>query len=173
MTVLETARLCLRHLTPEDAPFILGLLNEPSWLRFIGDRGVRTLDDARRYIENGPMAMYARHGFGLYLTALKDEDVPIGLCGLLRRAGLDDVDIGFALLPAYWSHGYAFEAAAAVLAHARDVLGLPRVVAITTPDNAASARLLEKLGFCLERTITLPHDPQPLHLFSLAWPHDA
>jgi RimJ/RimL family protein N-acetyltransferase len=170
MTVLETARLRLRHLTPEDAPFILGLLNEPSWLRFIGDRGVRTLEDAHRYIENGPMAMYARHGFGLYLMALKDGGVPIGLCGLLRRAGLDDVDIGFALLPAYWSHGYAFEAAAAVLAHARDVLGLPRVVAITTPDNEASARLLEKLGFGLERTITLPHDPQPLRLFSLTWP---
>lgn len=166
MTVLETVRLCLRRLAPEDAPFILGLLNEPSWLQFIGDWGVRTLDDARHYIAAGPMDMYARHGFGLYLVVLKEGEVPIGLCGLLRRPTLEDVDIGFALLPQYWSQGYAFEAASAVLAHARDVLRLPRIVAITTLDNVASARLLEKLGLRLERTVTLGNDPEPLRLFS-------
>src|SRR5688572_10804905 len=96
MTALTTDRLILRELTLDDAEFILGLVNEPSWLRFIGDRGVRTLDDARAYISNGPMKSYERNGFGLYLTALKGAGTPIGMCGLIKRDGLDDVDVGFA-----------------------------------------------------------------------------
>lgn len=143
----------LRRFEPDDAAFILELLNEPSFLQFIGDRGVRTLDDARRYLETGPIASYAQHGFGLCLTLLKAGDVPIGMCGLLRREtpALDAPDLGYAFLPAYWSQGYASEAAAAVLDHGLHALGLPRIVAFTTPDNYRSIKLLEKLGFHFER----------------------
>src|ERR1700704_4791358 len=111
MTILETDRLLLRKLTADDAEFILDLLNQPSFLQFIGDKGVRTLDDARQYILAGPVASYERFGFGLYLTALKESQVSIGICGLIKRETLEDVDVGFAFLPQFWSKGYAFEAA--------------------------------------------------------------
>ncbi|HEY1435325.1 MAG TPA: GNAT family N-acetyltransferase, partial [Thermoanaerobaculia bacterium] len=127
MKVFETDRLVLRRLTAEDAPFILEILNDADWLRFIGDRGVRTLDDARHYIATGPVESYARHGFGLFLTALKAGGTPIGLCGLLKRDVLDDVDVGYAFLPQYRGNGYAQEAAAAMLRFARDTVGLARV----------------------------------------------
>jgi ribosomal-protein-alanine N-acetyltransferase len=162
---LETDRLVLRRLTIADAPFILGLLNEPSFVRFIGDKRVRTLDEAREYIAQGPMASYEQHGFGLYLTSLKDG-TPIGMCGLLKRDVLDDVDIGFALVPPFWSQGYAGEAAAAILDYGRTVLGLERIVAVANPDNAASIRLLEKLGLRFSRMARLAADEPELKLFS-------
>jgi RimJ/RimL family protein N-acetyltransferase len=165
--VLETERLILRWMSTGDAGFILELLNEPSWLRFIGDRGVRTIEDARDYILNGPVAMYARLGFGLYLTELKEDGNPIGICGLIKRDFLDDVDIGFAFLPRYWGQGYAYEAASAVLAYGQGVLGLKRIVAITTPDNDRSARLLEKLGLRFERVVRYPDDSQDVRLFAV------
>ena len=165
MKVIETERLTLRHLSTEDAEFILALLNDPSFLRFIGDKGVRTLDDARKYITSGPMEMYARLGFGLYLVELKDEGIPIGLCGLIKRDGLDDVDIGFAFLPEFRAKGYACEAAEATMDYGKDVLGLRRIVAITSPDNEASGRLLEKLGLRFERMIRLREGDEELRLF--------
>ena len=152
-TIVESARLRLRHVGEDDAPFILDLLNDPGWLRYIGDRGVRTLDDARRYIAEGPRRMYADHGFGLFLVERKEDGVALGLCGLIRRDTLPDVDIGFALAEAFRGHGYAFEAAAATLRHAREAHKLTRVVAIAMPENAASTRLLERLGMRFERTI--------------------
>jgi len=155
LKVLETDRLNLRWLSTDDAEFILELLNDASFLRFIGDKGVRTLDDARDYILNGPVDMYNRLGFGLYLTELKECGAPIGICGLIKRDSLEDVDIGFAFLPKFRSKGYAYESAAAVMAHGKTVLGLKRIVAITSPDNHASGRLLEKLGLRFERMIQL------------------
>jgi RimJ/RimL family protein N-acetyltransferase len=146
MIILETERLVLRRLQTDDAPFIVRLLNDPDWLRFIGDKSVRTLDEAREYLRRGPIAMYAREGFGLYLT-VKKPDVPIGLCGLIRREGLADVDLGFAFLPAFRGQGYAFESAAAVMAYGRATLGLGRIVAITSADNQRSMHLLARLGF--------------------------
>lgn len=154
MIVLETPRLVLRRLVPEDAPFILVLVNDPDWLRYIGDKNVHNLDDALLYIANGPSAMYERCGHGLYLVTLKDG-TPIGMCGLLRRDTLDDADIGFAFLPAWRSQGYAREAAQATLAYGRDALGMRRIVAITSPDNAASGALLEKIGLRFERMLEL------------------
>lgn len=151
MTVLETERLILRLFDPDDAPFILTLLNEPSFLRYIGDKKVRTLDDARQYILNGPRASYERHGFGLYQVELKDSHTPAGMCGLLKRDELPDPDIGFAFLPDYWNKGFASEAANAVLNDARERLKLARILAIVNPDNDASIKLLEKLGFRFER----------------------
>ena len=166
--VLETERLVLRRLSRGDAPFLLELLNEPSFLRYIGDKGVRTEADARRYVETGPLASYERFGFGLLRVELKESGEPIGMCGLLKRDALPDVDVGFAFLPRFWSKGYAFESASAVLAHARDALGLRRVLAITSPDNEASIRLLGKLGFRFERMARVPEDGPEVRLFALA-----
>jgi RimJ/RimL family protein N-acetyltransferase len=166
MKVLETERLILRRLTVEDGEFILELLNDPSWLRFIGNKGVRTLDDARDYITKSLVEMYERLGFGLYLTELKDEGVPAGICGLVKRDALEDVDIGFAFLPAFRGKGYAYESASAVMAYGKRSFGLNRMVAITSPDNYDSARLLEKLGFSFERMIKLSDDGEEVRLFA-------
>jgi len=166
LKILETDRLILRQLVVEDATFIFALLNDPGWLRFIGDRGIRTLDDARNYILQGPVAMYARYGFGLYLTVRKQDGVPIGLCGLLKRDGLADVDIGYAFLPQFRGQGYAAEAAAAVMAYGKNVLELARIVAITAPDNERSAKVLEKLGLTFTKMITLPGDESAVKLFT-------
>lgn len=164
-TVLETERLVLRPLTADDAEFILELLNEPSFLRYIGDRGVRTAADACRYIREGPMASYERFGFGLYRVELKASGEPLGICGLLKRDELPDPDVGFAFLPRFWSKGYASESAAAVLAHARDALRLQRILAITSPDNTASMALLGKLGFRFDRMARMPGDEAEVRLF--------
>jgi RimJ/RimL family protein N-acetyltransferase len=164
--VVETDRLTLRRLTVDDAAFILELLNEPSFLEFIEDRGVRTLEDARRYILTGPVQSYERWGFGLYLTVLKESGAPIGICGLLKRDSLEDVDIGFALVPRFWSRGYALEAAAAVMAYGRDVLGIHRIVAITSPANHASMRVLQQLGLRFDRMIRLPGEETETRLFT-------
>jgi RimJ/RimL family protein N-acetyltransferase len=164
--VLETERLVLRRLSADDAEFVLKLLNEPSFLSFIGDRGVRNLEDARQYILNRLVASYERNGFGLYLVQLKENGVPIGISGLVKRDALPDADIGFAFLPAYWSKGYAVESAAAVMTYARETLGLSRILAITSPDNEASAKLLGKIGLRFERVIRLSEDAQEVKLFT-------
>ena len=165
MKVLETDRLTLRRLSPEDAEFMLQLLNEPSWLRFIGDKGVRTVEDARAYILKGPVEMYSRLGFGLYLVELKEEGSPVGICGLIKRDSLEDVDIVFAFLPRYWGRGYAYEAASAVMAYGGKVLGLKRIVAVTSADNDSSARLLKKLGLRFEGMVKLSNDSEEVRLF--------
>ena len=169
MKVIETDRLNLRWLDTDDAQFILELLNDPAFLHFIGDKGVRTLNDAQNYILNGPAAMYARLGFGLYLTELKEGEVPIGICGLIKRDTLEDVDIGFAFLSDFRAKGYALEAAAAVMTYGKDVLGLKRIVAITTPDNQASGKLLEKLGMQFEQMICLSEGAEEVRLFGLTF----
>lgn len=166
LKVLETDRLILRWLSAEDADFILRLVNEPSWLRFIGDNGVRTVEDARAYILNKLVEMYSRLGFGLYLVELKDAGLPIGICGLIKRDSLEDVDIGFAFLPQFWGKGYAYESAAAVMEFGKRDFGLKRIVAITSPDNDVSGRLLEKLGFDFERMVKLSAESEEVKLFA-------
>ncbi len=167
MTLIETNRLLLRKLTVDDAPFMLDLLNQPSFIQFIGDRGVRTLDDAREFILTRYIAAYERLGFGIYLTLLRESKIPIGICGLVKRDGLDNVDIGYAFLPQYWSQGYASESVSAVLAYARNTLGIRRILGITTPDNASSIRVLEKAGFTFGRMIQLAGDESELKLFGI------
>lgn len=167
MKILDTERLTLRELTEEDAGFMLKLLNEPSFLQFIGDRGVRTVEDAHRYLQQGPISSYKRFGFGLYRVELRDAQTPIGICGLVKREALDDVDIGFAFLPAFWSKGYAFESAAAVMRYAQDVIGLNRIAAIVSPDNDRSIGVLNKLGLRFERLITWPEDGSELKLYAI------
>ena len=135
MIVLETERLLLRYASVDDAGFVLTLLNEPSFLRFIGDRGVRTLDDARRYIVERFIDSYERNGFGLWVVERKKLPGPIGICGLVKREALPDPDIGFAFLPAFWSAGYAYESAMGVKVHALQVLGLTKLLAVTNLEN--------------------------------------
>jgi len=150
--VLETPRLRLLRFELADAPFIVELVNEPGWLRFIGDKGVRNVEDAERYLRTGPLDHYARLGFGLYLIERKVDGMPLGMCGLIKRDTLECVDIGFALLARVAGQGIAHEAAAAVLDHARHV-GLTRLMAITTPDNDQSQKLLRKLGMRFDQEI--------------------
>ena len=166
MTVLETERLSLRQLTIDDAQFILTLLNEPSFLRYIGDKQVRNVEDARQYILNGPVASYERNGFGLYAVELKESYTPIGMCGFLKREELPDPDIGFAFLPVFWNKGFGFEAASAVLQDARERLRLQRILAITSLDNEASIKLLQRLGFRFDRVITLGEAREQVKLFT-------
>ena len=166
-TILETARLVLREFTPGDDAFLLRLLNEPSWLRFIGDRGVRTLEDARRYVDDGPRASQARNGFALWCVVPKGTGEPVGMCGLIRRDTLPGPDVGFAFLPEAWGKGFAVESAAAVLARARDVLGIPRVLAITDPENTASIRVLERIGMEREGSVRMPGEELDLALYAM------
>jgi len=164
--MLSTDRLFIRPITLDDAPFILTLLNEPTFLRYIGDKQVRNLEDARQYILNGPVASYERHGFGLCLMEFRETHTPVGMCGILKREELPDPDIGFALLPDFCSKGLAFEAATAVLNDASERLKLERILAITSLDNDASINLLERLGFTFEREIKLAPDREPVKLFT-------
>jgi RimJ/RimL family protein N-acetyltransferase len=165
--MIETERLFLRQLAPdEDAEFILALVNEPGWIRNIGDRGIRTVEAARDYIVSGPAKSYAQFGFGLYLVGLKDTGERIGICGLIKRDTLEDVDIGFAFLEKFWSKGYAAESAFAVMNHARRSLGLKRIVAITIPTNQGSINVLEKTGFSFEKMIKMSEDQDELMLYA-------
>ncbi|MDB6041959.1 MAG: acetyltransferase family protein [Gammaproteobacteria bacterium] len=167
MKILETERLVLRRLTADDAPFILQLVNEPSWLQHIGDKGVRTLEEARNYIDKGPIEMYGRLGFGLYLVELKASGEPIGMCGLIKRESLEDVDVGYAFLPRFWAKGYAVESASAVVSHGKSAFGLSRIVAITSKENHASAKVLGKLGFRFERAVRLTVDAAEVNLYAM------
>lgn len=166
MNVIETARLNLREMSGADAAFILEVLNDPGFIRFVGDRGVRTLEDAARYIDERFAESYRQHGFGLWLVETRGEKVPAGICGLLKRKALNVVEVGYAFLPTFRGKGYAFEAASAVLRHARDVLGLPSLYAVVNPDNAVSIRVLEKLGMKFKRAVRLAGEESDVSLFS-------
>ncbi len=165
MRILETKRLTLRYFRPDDAEFIVRLLNEPAFVEYIGDKGVRTVEEANEYLRNGPMDSYERYGYGLNRVELNETGEPIGMCGLVRRDNLDDADIGYAFLEQYWSKGYARESAEAVLEHARNKLGLDRIVAIVTPENHSSIKLLQKIGLNFERMIRLSDDDEELEFF--------
>ncbi len=167
MTILETSRLNLCELTPEDAPFIFELLNSPRWLEFIGDRGIKTLDDAVNYIENGPKKSYSKNNFGLYAVKLKDQDIPIGINGLIKRDSLEDIDIGFAFLPQYEGKGFAFESSEAILADAKANKNLKRIVAITEKGNTKSIQLLQKSGFIFEKLFQFEKETEELMLFAI------
>ena len=163
----KTDRLVITELTREDAALMLAILNDPDFIRNVADRGVRTLEQAQDYLERGPIASYREHHFGMYKVALQDG-TPIGLCGLVKRDFLEDADIGYAFLPQYRGQGYALEAAQAVMDFARNSLALPRIVALVSPENRASIRLLEKLGLRHQRPITVPGEISEILL--LSWP---
>ncbi len=158
---LVTPRLTLRRLETSDAAFVMRLLNEPSFIENIGDKGVRSLEDAVRYMREGPMAMYEQFGFGLWHTARKSDGAAVGMCGLLKRDHLPDVDIGYAYLPEFWGKGLAFEAAEAVMHHAANKFGLRRLIGVVSEGNSGSIRVLEKLGMEFERMFLMrPGEPE-------------
>ena len=164
---MSTERLVLREFTLEDATFILHLLQTPNWLEYIGDKGVRTLGDARLYITESLRKSYKAHGFGLYLIELK-SGIPMGMCGLVKRDYLDHPDIGFALLPEFQSQGFGFEAAHEVMNYARKTLGFTTIFGITLINNKRSICLLEKLGLKEVKTIKPPNSKEEVLLFSTA-----
>ncbi len=164
-SIFETERLLIREFNIDDVEFIFTLLNTPTWLQFIGDRGVKNIEDAKNYLINGPMKSYRENGFGLSMVEMKDGSVPIGMCGLIKRDSLDDIDIGFAMLPQYAGNGYGYEAASATMDHAKKTIGLNRVVAITVTDNIYSIGMLKKLGMQFEKMIRLDEEKE-LMLFS-------
>jgi [ribosomal protein S5]-alanine N-acetyltransferase len=166
----ETPRLTLRRLEFSDAPFVIELLNQPSFIKNIGDRGVRTVDDAHEYLRAGPMAMYERFGLGLLHVSRKSDGAAVGMCGLLKRDILPDVDIGYALLPAYWGGGLAFEAAQATMRHETRKLGLKRVIGVVSQGNDSSIRVLEKLGMRFERLYPMYPDEPPVRLYGVDLP---
>ncbi len=167
LKTFQTERLTLRPMTQKDADFILELLNDPAFIRYIGDRKIRTLEGARTYISDGPVASYAKNGFGLYLVQRKESGEPMGMCGLIRRSTLKDVDIGYAFLPKFWSKGYALEAAREMKRYAQEELGLKRLVAVVDPENRPSIHLLEKLGMKFEKMVRLAADDIELKLFAV------
>ena len=166
MKKIETERLILSEFTLDDAPFILEMLNDPAWLQFIGDRSVKTLEDAQDYIVNKLQKGFKEQGFGMMIVKLKDDETPIGTCGLLEREYLDDMDIGFAFLPTFRGKGYAFEAASATIEWGKKNLGMRRILAFTDANNAASIILIKKLGLKFERLMTdFPDDDAEIQLY--------
>lgn len=166
MTLIDTDRLAIRYITEDESHFIHRLLNDPSWIKYIGDKGIKTEEDAKNYIQTGPIQMYKEYGFGLYLVTLKETGVPIGLCGLIKRPSLENIDLGYAFLPEYTGKGYAFEATKAVLQYGKEQLSIDKIVAITTIDNFSSEKVLLKLGFIFDSLIKEKNDAEELKLFT-------
>jgi RimJ/RimL family protein N-acetyltransferase len=164
--IAETPRLRIRELTVDDAAFILGLLNQPSFLENIGDKGVRDLEDARRFILDGPWARHRDCGYGQFMVELKDGGAPIGVCGVLYRDTLNVSDVGCAFLPAYWRQGFAYEAATAVMEYGRSKLGIEKTVGLTSKDNLASIKLVEKMGMKFERIVMMSDNDPGTVLYS-------
>jgi [ribosomal protein S5]-alanine N-acetyltransferase len=164
--VIETERLFLQEFTTEDSAFMLELLNTPDWIKFIGDRGVRTIEEAEQYLLNGYMKSYQTHGFGFYKVEIKDSNESIGICGIIKRDYLENVDIGFAFLPQFVGKGYGFEAASATLKYTHNTLKIKRVIAIVDPENVVSIGLIKKIGLAFEKMI-YPDHKEELMLFSV------
>lgn len=165
--LISTDRLFIRKFDLNDAEFIYQLLNSEAWIKYIGNRNIRNLEDARNYIANSPLYFYQKFGFGPYLVALKDRYEPIGMCSLIKRDTLNDVDLGFAFLDPFIGKGYAYEASKAIIEFSEKTLALKKLVAIALPDNTASLKLLEKLGFRYQNNIQFPNETEELMLFSL------
>lgn len=164
---LETERLVLRRVTLDDAGLMLAIWNDAAFIRHVGDRGIRTTEEAQDALQEGAFKLYEQYGYGPYCMSLKESGALIGICGLFRRENLDDPDIGFGVLPEYCGRGLAGEAAAAVVAHARDDLGIERLTAIVSPENKASIGLIEKLGLTFERRITMPGEESEISLYGM------
>lgn len=167
MKILETERLILRTIDADDAAFYYELVNDPTWLEHIGDKGIRSVEGARSAILEGPCVMQQKYGHSLYVMERKADGKPLGLCGLIKRDTLPNVDIGYAIRPAYFGQGYTYEAAAAVVAYARDTLGLRRLMGITNPANVNSINLLAKLGLRFVEHKAMPPDGRPTNIYSM------
>jgi RimJ/RimL family protein N-acetyltransferase len=167
MIITSTERLHIRELSVHDAPFILRLVNSPSWLKYIGDRNVKTEEDAKKYLKNGPLKSYDDNGFGLYHVALRVDQTPVGMCGLIKRPDFDSPDIGFAFLPEYEGKGYGYESASDVMDYCKTEFHIKRVLGITLEANVASVHLLEKLGLSFEKKFIYESTKEELMLYAL------
>ena len=167
METIESERLFLRPLTLEDGEFILQLLNTDGFIKYIGDRNVRTIEQAKDYLLNGPLKSYETNGFGLNLVELKTNQTPAGMCGLLKRDYLDHPDIGFAFLPEYTGKGYAYEIVKEIIYYGLNVLKMEKILAIVLPENSSSIKLLEKIGFRYEKNFISPDTNEELCLYSI------
>lgn len=165
--ILTTERLGLREFTTYDTLFIIKLLNSPGWIEFIGERNVKTEEQARAYLDNGPLKSYKEHGFGLSLVETSEDRKPIGMCGISKRTHMEHPDIGFAFLPEFMGKGYAFEIASATLAYAKDTLNLQKIVAFTMPGNSQSIKLIGKIGMKFSELFSLPDSDVKLMLYSI------
>jgi RimJ/RimL family protein N-acetyltransferase len=157
-TILETERLVLRQFTMDDATFIIQPVNTPGWIEFIGDRNIKATEQAKNYLQNGPLKSYELNGFGLYPVELKNEKTPIGMCGIIKRDNLENPDIGFAFLPEFTGRGFAFQIANATMKYAKDQLKLPAIFAITVSANKTSIKLLEKIGMKFIKPFCFPEN---------------
>jgi [ribosomal protein S5]-alanine N-acetyltransferase len=164
--ILNTNRLILREADPSDSQFFYELLNSPKWLKYIGDRGIKTLMNAEDYINDKLINSYKTNGFGLYVYELLESNKPIGICGFIKRDYLDSEDIGFALLPEYERKGYTYEISIAVLDYGEKNLSINKVYAITSKDNLASQELLKKLGFNFKSYVNEPDTDEELLIYS-------
>jgi len=164
-SILETERLSLREFNTTDAAFIIQLLNSEGWLKFIGDRHIKTLEQAENYLTNGPMKSYSVNGFGLSMVELKNTHTPIGMCGIIKRDNLPDIDIGFAFLEEFMGNGYAFEIAQATINFAKENLHKETILAITIPTNVRSINLLKKIGMKFEKNFSFEGSTEELMLF--------
>jgi RimJ/RimL family protein N-acetyltransferase len=167
MQILETERLLIRKITLNDSDFIIELLNDPSFIKNIGDKKVRTVQEAHKYILDGPVVSYEKNGFGLYLVVLKKTAEPIGICGLIKRDNLENVDVGFAFLPEFRRKGYAFESASVVVEYGRRKLRIKKIVGVTNPDNTDSIAVLEKIGLKFDKMIKMNEDEPEIRLYSI------
>lgn len=165
--LITTDRLLIRKFNLDDAGFIFILLNSETWIKYIGNRNIKNLEDAKNYIVNSPLYFYQKFGFGPYLVALKDTYEPVGMCSLIKRDTLEEVDLGFAYLDPFIGKGFAYEASKAIIEFSKNTLALKKLVAITLPDNTPSIKLLEKLGFHYQNRIQFPNEKEELMLFSL------
>jgi RimJ/RimL family protein N-acetyltransferase len=165
--MLETERLTLSRLSYDDCEFILELVNEPAFVKYIGDRGIRTLDDAKDYLRKGPIDSYELNGFGLYRVSRKEDEASLGMCGLVRREEFDYPDLGFAFLEKHWAKGYAYESSLATIEHAAEELGLTHIIAMTNADNESSIALLKKLGFHYEQMVRMPGENREICRYAL------
>ena len=167
--LMKTERLQLRPVTLEDADLMLAIWNDPAFVRFVGDRGVRTLEQSVKALEDGAMRLFKEYGFGPYRVSLRSDDSAVGICGIFAREGMIEPDIGFSVLPEYCRCGYAYEAATAVVNYARENLKLPKLTAIVSPDNAASVGLIKKLGLQFERMLRLPGEEKDISLYAIGF----
>jgi ribosomal-protein-alanine N-acetyltransferase len=167
LETIRSERLELRRLTEDDVGLSLALWNDPEFIQFVGDRGIRTLEEASKAMQEGPLKIWRDHGYGPYVISLANDTEPMGICGLFKRENLQHPDIGYALFPRFMGKGFAYEAAEAVRNHARDTLGLDRITAIVSPDNPRSIRLLEKLGMTVEGPVRMPDEDEDLLLYGM------
>ncbi len=165
---LETKRLSMRWLTLEDAELMLAVWNDPAFFKYVGDRGVRTVEQAEETLQSGAFKLYEEQGYGPFRITRKADNLAIGTCGLFRREGYEDPDIGWSILPDFGRQGYAFEAASAVMAYAQNELGLTRILAFISPENAPSIGLAAKLGLRFERLTRLVGEDEYVGLYSVS-----